>query len=103
MKKLFAIAVMVLVLILVLQAVSFACPPPPPPPPPPPCPAECSPGFWKNHTELWESDYPNADYPMNPDWMLAALRAKGNSDLRPFRQEVADELNATYYWIVCED
>ncbi|NIV39727.1 MAG: hypothetical protein GWN58_63075, partial [Anaerolineae bacterium] len=85
--QLFAIAVLVLVLVLVLQVVSFAIIPPPPPPEEP---ADCSPGFWKNHTELWWADYPNPDYPTwQPEWMLAALQAKGNSDLRPFRVVVA--------------
>jgi len=98
MKKLFAIAVLVLVLILVVQLVSFACEPPPPPPPcPPPEPADCSPGYWKNHTE-WMSDPQWAD----PDLMLAALEAKGNSPLRPLRQPTADDLNEAYPNTVCD-
>ena len=104
MKKLFAIAALVLVLILVLQLVSFACPPPPdppcPPPPPPPCEADCSPGFWKNYTELWYDDPQWAE----PEWMLAALEAKGNDEVyRPFRFVVADMLNAAYPDAPCDD
>lgn len=93
MKKLFAIAALVLALVLVLQLVSFACEPPPPPPP---CePADCSPGFWKNHT-FWMADYTNAED------MLDALRAKGNSPLRPLRQPTADILNAAYPNTICD-
>jgi hypothetical protein len=95
MKKLFAIAALVLVFVLVLQLVSFACDPPPPCPPP----ADCSPGFWKNHTELWFGDYD----PVVAQSMLDALRAKGNSDLRPLRQPTADMLNAAYPDAPCDD
>jgi len=95
MKKLAAIAVLVLVLVLVLQLVSFACPPPPdppcPPPPPPPCEADCSPGFWKNHTEIWMGDFA-ADY----DWMIAGLTAKGWEDNFADRWVATDMLNAAY-------
>ena len=97
MKRLFAIAVLVLVLVLVLQLVSFACTPPPPPPPPTPEPADCSPGYWKNHTD-WMLDTQWA----NPGLMLEKLRAKGNSPLRPFRQPTADELNAAYPSADCD-
>lgn len=79
MKKLFAIAVLVLILILALQLVSLACLPPPPPG------ATCSPGFWKNHAELWPIDY-------NQDLMddLTA-RGPGSEELR---YAAADLLNS---------
>ena len=100
MKKLFAIAALVLTLVLVLQLVSFACEPPCPPPEPPPCKADCSPGFWKNHKGLWYGDPQWAD----PDWMLAALKAKGNDEVyRPYRFVVADMLNAAYPDAPCDD
>ena len=100
MKKLVAIAVLVLVLVLVLQLAASAVTPPPPPPPtkPPPAVADCSPGFWKNHTELWYDD-PQWD---DPALMLEALRAKGNSPLRPLRAIVAEELNEAYPDTVCD-
>ena len=95
MKKLFAIAVLVLVLVLVLQVVSFAIIPPPPPEEP----ADCSPGFWKNHTEIWWDDYPEEV----AELMLDKLEAKGNSPLRPFRQPTADMLNEAYPDAPCDD
>ena len=78
MKKLFAIAILVLVLILVLQLVSFACEPPPPG-------ADCSPGFWKNHTELWPIDYSDA--------LMADLKARGHGS-GEIRHAAAALLNA---------
>ena len=91
MKKLFAIAVLVLVLVLVLQAVSFACTPPPPPPP---CePADCSAGFWKNHTEIWDGE--------GTLW-LDILKAKGNDPLRAERGWVVSELNMLYPDASCD-
>ena len=94
MKKLFVIAVLALVLVLVLQVVSFAIHPPPEEP------ADCSPGFWKNHTELWYDDPQWVD----PAWMLAALEAKGNDDVyRPYRLVVAGWLHVAYPDAPCDD
>jgi len=86
MKKLFAIAVLVLALVLVLQLVSFACEPPEPPS----CTADCSPGYWKNHT-FWMGAYGEA-----AEGMLAALKAKGWEDNFAERWAVTAELNAAY-------
>ena len=98
-KNLLAVLVLAVMLSLVLTvAVAADCPCPPPPPPP--CAADCSPGFWKNHTELWFDDPQWAD----PVWMLAALRAKGNDEVyRPYRFEVADMLNVAYPDAPCDD
>ena len=101
-SKLLILGVLVLVLVLVLQVVSLAWDPPPPctPTPPPPEPATCSPGFWKNHTELWYGDPQWAD----AEWMLAALEARGNQrDLFAHRFEVADWLNGAYPDAPCDD
>jgi hypothetical protein len=91
-KKLLVIPVIVLVLTMVLAVTGFACdscdcgcgdcPPPP-------CEADCSPGFWKNHTEIWEGETDFAN-------MLAILQAKGNDPLFQYRFDVADYLNAEY-------
>jgi hypothetical protein len=92
MKKLTAIAVLVLALVLVLQLVSFACEPPPPEPPcgcDCGCKADCSPGYWKNHT-FWMAAYPDADD------MLAALKAKGWEENFAERWVVTDILNTAY-------
>ena len=103
-SRLLGITVLALVLILILQGVSFAITPRPGEPTPTPTPkppeADCSPGFWKNHTELWYDDPQWAD----PAWMLAALEAKGNDKVhRPYRFVVADMLNAEYPDAPCDD
>jgi hypothetical protein len=76
MKKLFAIAALVLVLILVLQLVSLACEP---------TGATCSPGFWKNHTEVWPVQYSQD--------LMNKLKARGHGS-NILRHEVADMLNS---------
>ena len=63
MKKLFAIAILVLVLVLVLQLISLACEE-----------TYCSPGYWKNHTEVWWDELPEGVDPVD---ILGDLQAKG--------------------------
>jgi hypothetical protein len=91
MKKLFAIAVLVLVLVLVLQLVSFACDPPDPPDG-----ATCSPGFWKNHKELWP------DVGVCPDLLMDMLKARGPGS-EALRIEAASLLNAASPVDYCAD
>jgi hypothetical protein len=79
-KKLFAILALVVLLSLVLAVTAFACHDT----------ADCSPGFWKNHTEIWYGDYTDAAD------MLEILWAKGNSPLFQYRWDVTDTLNAAY-------
>jgi hypothetical protein len=84
-----------LVLVVILASlISMACVPPPPPPPPPD-PATCSPGFWKNHTQIWAASYPD-DF----DQMLADLQ--GGKDTRITRFLVAAELNAAFPDAPCD-
>ena len=76
---------------LVVAASAFAWPdepPPPPPPPPPPVLNDCSPGFWKNHTELWVG---MACTGVVCDDLLADLKFKGPGAVR---HEAASLLNA---------
>lgn len=93
-KKLLTIALLVLALILVLQSVSFAVIPPPPPPPPEP--TDCSPGFWKNHTELWWG------LVGDPDAVLADLKARGHGS-GDIRHDAAAMLNDLGLPANCED
>jgi hypothetical protein len=62
------------------------------------CAADCSPGFWKNHTELWMDDFA-ADY----DWMIAGLTAKGWQDNFGDRWVATDMLNDYYPDAPCHD
>ena len=73
------------------------------PPPPPPQDWGCSPGFWKNHTEVeyWGDISPDALYityfestPVDGLTLLEALRLRGN--YADIRYSVADLLNTTY-------
>jgi hypothetical protein len=84
-------------LLLTLAAIAvassaFAWPgePPPPPPPPPPELNDCSPGFWKNHQELWVGIACTGTI---CDGILADLksRGKGSGELR---HAAADDLNS---------
>lgn len=96
-KTLLVIPVVVLLASLVLAVTAFAgcCDPDPCCG----CEADCSPGFWKNHTELWYDDPQWAD----PEFMLMALKAKGNDEVyRPYRFEVADWLNEAYPNAPCD-
>ena len=59
---------------------------------------DCSPGFWKNHTELWvEMDLPWEDSGMT--WLEAL---QGGKDTRFTRHLVAAELNGLYPLTVCD-
>ena len=65
----------------------------------------CSPGYWKNHTEVWMpyitdaqwASLGNPDVDSNAD-ALAALKAKGNESMFQYRPWVAAWLNAVE-WI----
>jgi hypothetical protein len=63
---------------------------------PPPEPADCSPGFWKNHTEIWDDAlYPNpGDYYGGGMTYLDALQ--GGKDTKVSRFDVSDLLNSQY-------
>ena len=62
----------------------------PPPPPPPPSLNDCSPGFWKNHTELWSTIYCGSEECVAD--VLEELTSKGpGSDAR--RHDQASDLN----------
>ena len=75
---------------------------------PPGEPASCSPGFWKNHTELWEP-YPSRDfndyfgYPEKPDGFSLLDALQGGKDTRETRFIVAGALNYLYPDAPCED
>jgi hypothetical protein len=90
---------------MVVATGAFAWPtePPPPPPPPPPELNDCSPGFWKNHTELWVGLACTGSI---CDEMLADLRSQGPGS-GELRHEVASSLNAWadgYYGVqMCTD
>jgi len=73
---------------------------PDPEPTPPPTPtADCSPGFWKNHTELWV-DLPN----LNPELFLVKLAMlQGGKDTRISRFLIAAWLNSQFPAGICED
>jgi hypothetical protein len=70
-KMLLVIPVVILLASLVLAVTAFAgccdepcCD----------CDHECSPGYWKNHTEVW---FPYYTDPIERQWMMDALTAKG--------------------------
>lgn len=79
-------------LIVIALVVALATLAPIIPPPPPPEPADCSPGFWKNHTEYWVGYDPGDQYNAEMT-LLDALQ--GGKDTRVSRFVVADWLNAT--------
>lgn len=74
-------------LLILSTTVAYAC-----------TPADCSPGYWKNHTEIWYGDFE----PAVAAQMLAGLQ--GGYDTRESRFEIAAQLN-TEYWDVaaCDD
>ncbi len=91
---------------IALAAGAFALPPEEPPPPEPPKEInDCSPGFWKNHTEYWDGGIFCADDAC-VDFVLAQLKAKGPGS-GDIRQGAADALNAwadSYYGaLICTD
>jgi hypothetical protein len=90
---------------LVVAAAAFAWPgePPPPPPPPPPELNDCSPGFWKNHTEMWVGIACTGSI---CDGLLADLTSKGPGS-GELRHNAASDLNSWadgyYRALVCTD
>jgi hypothetical protein len=95
-KTLLVIPVIVLLASLVLAVTAFAGCCEDPCEPCEPC-HYCSPGFWKNHTELWQDDFA-ADY----DWMIAGLTAKGWQENFGDRWVATDMLNAAYPDAPCD-
>jgi hypothetical protein len=98
-KKLLVIPILVVVLTMLLAVTGWACGS---------CDCgcdcdchhDCSPGFWKNHTEIWYADFggdTGAAF-----GMLAALKAKGNDPLFADRFTVADTLNEAYPDAPCD-
>lgn len=74
----------------------FAAPGEEPPPPPPPEELDCSPGYWKNHTEVW---WGLACTGSGCDELLTGLTAKGpGSDA--YRDAAASYLNG---WAAVND
>jgi len=84
-SKLLIAVVLVFVLILALQVVSWACVP---------TGATCSPGFWKNHVELWPVQY---DQELMDDLMA---RGPGSDVLR---DAAAEYLNSRSLVDYCAD
>lgn len=88
------------VMAVAISAMAWPGEEPPPPPPPPPQNA-CSPGFWKNHTELWVGLACTGG--MCDAW-LADLQARGPGS-SVVRGEVTNYLNAWadgyYQKVVC--
>jgi hypothetical protein len=80
-------ALIVTLFAIVAGILTMACEPPPPPP------ADCSPGFWKNHTEHWIGYDPGDLYYGGPMTLLDALQ--GGKDTRYSRFEVAGWLNVS--------
>lgn len=84
MKKLLIILVIIM---LATPTIAFASPPPS---------ADCSPGYWKNHT-FWMADYS----PEEAAAMLAGLQ--GGHDTRISRFEITNLLNSAYPEAACDD
>ena len=89
-----------------LAASTFALPPGEPPPEPPKL-NDCSPGFWKNHQELWASQYCGSQACVDDVMANLTARGPGSGDIR---QAQADDLNAWaddpdqgYGYLVCTD
>jgi hypothetical protein len=66
------------------------------------CHADCSPGFWKNHTELWDEE-PWGPDDMYNDTMTYLDALQGGKDTRFSRFEVSGWLNARYPDAPCQD
>lgn len=67
-----------------------------------PGPADCSPGFWKNHTEIWAPTFdPDAQWGTSGFTRLEALQ--GGHDTRVVRFQVTDFLNAAFPEAACDD
>jgi len=65
----------------------------------PPPSANCSPGFWKNHTEIWPAQVDNM-YDANMTWLQAL---QGGRETIVSRQWVAGQLNTIYFWVQCDE
>jgi len=78
------------------------------PPPEPPKLNDCSPGFWKNHTEFWAGigQYCGADPQACVDYTMGELTSKGSGS-GDRRRNAADALNSwadSYYGaLICTD
>lgn len=77
--------------------------------PPGPGPATCSPGFWKNHTEIWpapytvDTPYVNPDDPYIPSGKTFIYALQGGYDTKVSRFVVAGILNAAFPAAPCLD
>ena len=97
--------ILLMVAALAVASSAFANPvePPPPPPPPPPEINDCSPGFWKNHQELWVGIACTSTV---CDAILADLTSRGPGS-GVLRHDAADLLNtwadANFGYKVCMD
>jgi hypothetical protein len=88
MKK---IIILVFILALLTPTIALACPPP----------ADCSPGFWKNHTEIWEGSYdPDDEWEDSGLSWIEALQ--GGYATRTLRFEVTDYLNTAFPYAACD-
>jgi hypothetical protein len=94
------IVILIAISIFTLVFAMAPIPPPPPPPPPPPT-YDCSPGYWKNHTENWGPNYDPGDPYNGSMTLLDALQ--GGKHTRVSRFEVAGLLNSDPYSIKCKD
>jgi hypothetical protein len=88
-------ALIITLVAIVAGVLTMACEPPPPPPS-----ADCSPGFWKNHTEDWKVYKPDWKYQGGPMTLLDALQ--GGRHTRASRFIVAGWLNAAYPDAPCD-
>ena len=72
-----------------------------PPKDPPPKGSECSPGYFKNHTNVWFGTCCD-DSTAQCDDLLVALRARGSTGAA-LRGTAQDELNACFETSPCDD
>ena len=77
------------------------------PPPPPPVELDCSPGFYKNHTELWwfDSSTPCCEGPDVCNMLESMLRARGpgSGAVRAWAAGDLNECFEEYGLNPCED
>ena len=93
---------LIMILILISISALLFTMAPIPPPDPDPDPADCSPGYWKNHTDNWGEYYAPTDlYNGGPTTLLAALQ--GGRYTKVSRFEVAGWLNSDSTSIKCKD
>lgn len=75
-----------------------------PPPPPPPSLNECSPGFWKNHTEYWATQYCGSDACVSDVLENLTSRGKGSDALRHDQAAALNSWADSYYRAkICTD